>query len=181
MKRVLILLVLVCSLASFGQTSSYDAPATRDDILRLFATMHVREQMQFVMESVAKQQRTMIRESMKKRVANITEAELDRMDQYSSEILKEMPFEGILDDMIPVYQKHLSKTDIDAMSAFYASPTGQKMLREMPAMTSESMQAAAPRIQAMMEKIMDRAEQMTREEHERKTQKQAPKSDTVKN
>lgn len=181
MKRVLILLILTCSLPSFGQLPSADTAATRDDILKLFATMHVREQMQFVMESVAKQQRTMIRESMKKRMPNLTEAELDRMDEYSTEILKEMPFDAMLDDMIPVYQKHLTKDDIEAMSAFYASPTGQKMLREMPAMTSESMQAASPRIQAMMEKIMDRAEQRTREEHERNTQKQAPKPDTVKN
>lgn len=179
MKRVfLVLAILTVSSTLFAQVSA-DAPATREDILKLFDTMHVREQMQFVLDSVAKQQRTMVRESMKKRFPSITEAELNHMDEYTSEVLKEMPFDGMLDDMIPVYQRHLTKGDIDAMSAFYASPTGQKMLREMPAMTTESMQAASPRIQAMMEKVMDRVEKMTREEHEK--QSQSAKPDTVKN
>jgi uncharacterized protein len=179
MKRVfLFFAVLLVSSTLFAQAAG-DTPATREDVLKLFDTMHIREQMQFVLDSVAKQQRTMVRESMKKRFPGITESELNHMDEYTSEILKEMPFDGMLDDMIPVYQKHLTKADIDAMSAFYASPTGQKMLREMPAMTTESMQAASPRIQAMMEKVMDRAEKMTREEHEKKSQPAKP--DTVKN
>jgi uncharacterized protein len=179
MKRVfLFFAVLLVSSTLFAQAAG-DTPATREDVLKLFDTMHVREQMKFVLDSVAKQQRTMVRESMKKRFPGITESELNHMDEYTSEILKEMPFDGMLDDMIPVYQKHLTKADIDAMSAFYASPTGQKMLREMPAMTTESMQAASPRIQAMMERVMDRAEKMTREEHEKKSQSAKP--DTVKN
>jgi len=69
--------------------------------------------------------------------------------------------------MIPIYQKHLSKKDVAAMSAFYASDTGQKLLREMPAMTSESMRATAPRMQAIMEKVMNRIEQMAREDREK--------------
>ena len=47
----------------------------------------------------------------------------------------------MLDDMIPVYQKHLTKSDVDEMIKFYSTPTGQKFLREMPAMTAEGMEA----------------------------------------
>jgi hypothetical protein len=83
--------------------------------------------------------------------------------------MKDMPIDGMLDDMIPVYQKHLSRGDVDAMSTFYASPTGQKLLREMPAMTAESMQAAGPHIQGMMEKVMDRAEKMAEEDRKKQS------------
>ena len=136
--------------------------------------MHIRDQMRLVMDSVAKQQREMIREGLKKRAPQMTEQDLARLDQFTSDVLKDFPVDGMLDDMIPVYQKHLNKADVDAMNAFYQSPTGQKMLREMPAMTAESMQASSPRIQAMMDKVMERAEQLAREERNKKTQTEQP-------
>ena len=167
---------LMIALPALAQVadSAYAAPATRDDILKLFDTMHIRDQMRLVMDSVAKQQREMIREGLKKRAPQMTEQDLARLDQFTSDMLKDFPVDGMLDDMIPVYQKHLNKADVDAMNAFYQSPTGQKMLREMPAMTAESMQASSPRIQAMIDKVMERAEQLAREERNKKTQTEQP-------
>jgi hypothetical protein len=46
--------------------------------------------------------------------------------------------------MVPAYQKHLSKGDIDNLIAFNSSSTGQKLLREMPSITAEWMQSAMP-------------------------------------
>ncbi len=70
----------------------------------------------------------------------------------------------MLDDMIPVYQRHLTKQDVDSMLAFYNTPTGQKLLREQPAMMAEGMQATQPRMQKMMSDLMDKVEQMVSEE-----------------
>lgn len=170
---VVFLIIALPALAQVADSASA-APATRDDILKLFDTMHIRDQMRLVMDSVAKQQREMIREGLKKRAPQMTEQDLARLDQFTSDILKDFPVDGMLDDMIPVYQKHLNKADVDAMNAFYQSPTGQKMLREMPAMTAESMRASSPRIQAMMDKVMERAEQLAREERNKKTQTEQP-------
>ena len=167
------LMIALPALAQVADSASA-APATRDDILKLFDTMHIRDQMRLVMDSVAKQQREMIREGLKKRAPQMTEQDLARLDQFTSDVLKDFPVDGMLDDMIPVYQKHLNEADVDAMNAFYQSPTGQKMLREMPAMTAESMQASSPRIQAMMDKVMERAEQLAREERNKKTQTEQP-------
>jgi hypothetical protein len=156
-----------------------DAPATREDVLKLFDVMNIHDQMVLVMSSVAKQQRSMIHENLRERFPNISDEELARLDQYSSDAMKDVPLDGMLDDMVPVYQKHLSKADVDAMSVFYSSPTGQKLLREMPAMTAEAMQASAPRIQAMMDKVIDRAEQMEKEG--RKQRATSPKPAPAKN
>jgi uncharacterized protein len=169
--------ILLLSMATCPLLAQSDSPASREDVVRLFDVMNIRDQMHMVMESVAKQQRTMIRESIRKGSPQISEEELARMDQLTSDMMKDLPIEGMIDDMIPVYQKHLTRADVDAMSTFYSSPTGKKLLREMPAMTAESMQAAGPRIQALMDKIMDRAEKMAREEREKKT----PKPTTQKN
>jgi uncharacterized protein len=169
------LLLFIAISPVFAQS---DAPATREDVLKLFDTMKIHEQMRSVMDSVVKQQRAMIHETLKKRSPQITEEDFARMDQLTSNFVKDMPLDTLLDDMIPVYEKHLSRSDVDAMNTFYASPTGQKLLREMPAMTAESMQAAAPHMQAMMEKVMDQAEQMAAEG--RKKQVESPKPDTEK-
>jgi hypothetical protein len=175
--RVTVCILTLVGYSVHAQTS--DAPATREDILKLFDTMKIHQQMRLVMDSVVKQQRAMIHDALKKREPLITEQDMARIDQFAADTVKDMPIEDLLNDMIPVYQKHLSRSDVDAMNTFYSSPTGQKLLHEMPAMTAESMQAAGPHMQAMMEKVMDHAEQAAREEREKKTAPQ--KSDSVKN
>jgi len=163
-RQLLTLILLSTSISLHAQS---DTPSSRDDIMKLFAVMKVHDQTRLVMESVATQQRAMMHDGLRRRYPQITEAEIARLDQATIDIMRDVSVDDMLNDMIPIYQKHLSKKDVDAMSAFYASETGQKLLHEMPAMTSESMRATAPRMQAIMEKVMDRIEQMAREDREK--------------
>jgi hypothetical protein len=174
--RSLLGLVVFCvaTTSLFAQT---DANATREDVLKLFDVMKIHEQMASVMTTIATQQRAMMHEGMRKHFPQISDEELARLDKFTTDTMKDMPIDSLLDDMIPVYQKHLSKGDVDAMSTFYASPTGQKLLREMPAMTAESMQAAGPHIQGMMEKVMDRAEKMAEEDRKKQSGSSQPATD----
>jgi hypothetical protein len=45
------------------------------------------------------------------------------------------------------------------MVAFYSTPTGQKVLRELPATMAEGMQAMQPIIQKRMNGMMERVQQ----------------------
>lgn len=45
----------------------------------------------------------------------------------------------LLNEMIPVYQKYYSAEDIENLNKFYATPTGQKMIKTMPDIAKESM------------------------------------------
>ena len=174
--------IMLCALTLVGYSvhaQISDAPATREDVLKLFDTMKIHDQMRLVMNSVLTQQRAMVHEALKKRDPNVSADELKRLDQFISELTKDMPVNELLDDMIPVYQKHLTRAVVDAMDTFYASPTGQKLLREMPAMTAESIQAANPHMQAMVDKIMNRAEQEAEQDRGKRGAPQ--KQDTVKN
>ena len=56
--------------------------------------------------------------------------------------------------MTPVYQKHFTKGNIDDLLAFYSTPTGQKVVKELPAISTEAMQAATPIYQKMMANTM---------------------------
>ncbi len=50
----------------------------------------------------------------------------------------------MLDVMVPIYQQHLTHADVQSVIEFYTSSAGQKLLKEMPAMVTESMQAVQP-------------------------------------
>jgi uncharacterized protein len=169
MKRSFVLLAIAALLATatFAQQatpSSGDDPATREDIQKLFEVMQIHQQMRQVMDAMAKQQTAMIDESLKQRYPQSSGERIARADRMIEETMKDMPMDAMLDDMIPIYQRHFSKADIEAMSTFYASPTGQKMMREMPALTSESMQASYARMQKQMETIRQKAEQIVKED-----------------
>jgi len=155
------LILLAASVAQRPPTS--DTPATKDDILRLFRVMDTQAQVRQVMEQVMQQMRTLNREQLKKRRPDISEDELARMDKESEEIANNFPVDEIMEDMIPVYQKHLTKKDVDAMIAFYSSPTGKKLLREMPAISAEGMQAVYPRMQKNLDAILRRIDEQANE------------------
>lgn len=169
---VSVILAVTCAVGE--QTPAVDTPATREDVLKLFEVMNIHQQMRLVLDSMMKQQKTMLRETMKNRYPEITDEQISQFDSMMQETMREYPVDAMLDDMVPVYQKHLSKTDVDAMSNFYSSPTGKKLLKEMPAMTSEGMQIAYARMQKQMESMMDRIQKMVQDDEARK--KPAPKS-----
>ncbi|HUA15524.1 MAG TPA: DUF2059 domain-containing protein [Verrucomicrobiae bacterium] len=145
------------------QSPTGDAPATKEDVENLFATMHIREQMQNMMDVMSKQSKQMAEETLKKRLPDISQKDRDRVNSMMDEMMKKFDLNGMIDDMIPVYQRHLTKADISAMAQFYETPTGQKLLREQPQMTAEAMEAVRPRMEKMMSDMMDEAEKMARE------------------
>ena len=62
------------------------------------------------------------------------------------DLVKNMPVDEIEQAMIPVYQRHFTKSDIEAMNSFYSSPVGQKVLEQLPIVMQEGMQSAMPTI-----------------------------------
>jgi len=161
MRLLLSACLLAFSLSAAAQTTVSIAPdaASREDVKKLFDVMASRQQMSQLMQQVFAQMRKMKREEIKKRRPEITEADLTRMDQQSEDLIKNFPLDEMLNDMIPVYQRHFSKSEIDALTAFYSSPPGQKFLHEMPAVTAETMRAVYPRIQAQVDAALKRAEE----------------------
>jgi uncharacterized protein len=156
--RFLALILFATSTLLAQQPASSDAPASKEEVEKLFEVMQVHQQMRQVMDAMMKQQTAMIHETLKKRYPQTSADKIARAD------------------MIPIYQKHFSKADIEAMTTFYGSPTGQKMMQEMPALTTEAMQASYARMQKQMDAMMQRAEQIVKEEQE--TPKSTPATPT---
>jgi hypothetical protein len=166
MKRIVelaLLLMVALGPAWAQQTSPDETPATKEDIQKLFTTMHIREQMRNIMDLMAKQSKQMAQDTLKKKIPDTSQKELDRLNAMMDQTMKGFDIDGMIDDIVPVYQRHLTKTDVAAMAGFYQTPTGQKMLREQPQMTAEAMQAVQPRMEKMMATVMDDAEKMAKE------------------
>jgi hypothetical protein len=160
-KLLLSTYLLSFSLCAGAQTTVSIAPdaASKEDVKKLFDVISSRQQLAEMMQQVFAQMRKMNREEIKARRPEITEAELTRMDQQSEDLIKNFPLDEMLGDMIPIYQRHFSKSEIDALTTFYSSPPGQKFLHEMPAVTAETMRAVYPRIQAQVDAALKRAEE----------------------
>lgn len=159
MKRSILVFGVFLLFASpnFAQQSAADAPASKEDIQRYLDTMHVRDMMTTVMDSMTKSMHQMVHQMVEKQPNLPADFEL-RVTKMTDDMLKDLPIDELLDAMVPVYEKHLTKGDVDALIAFYSGPTGQKILKEMPAMTSEAMQAASGVTQKMMTKMMERVQ-----------------------
>jgi len=161
MKRILIVFSVCLAFACTGlaQGNSADAPATKEDIQRYLDAMHSHEMMQNMITAMSKPMHQMIHDQIDKNKDKLPADFEARMDKMMDDWLKDMPFDQMMQAEIPVYQKHFTKGDIDSLVVFYNSPTGQKMLKEMPQVLAESMQSMMPIMQDYMEKIKQRAQQ----------------------
>lgn len=179
-RRILVLLALclIPTSVCLAQRSDADQPATVADINRYYEATHVRELMKTSMEAVATQMRQMMHAQIEKAPNLPPDAEA-RMDKTYDEALQNMPFDDLLKAMEPVYAKHFTKGDIDAIVAFYSSPTGQKMVTEMPAVTREAMQAAYPVMQKYMNETTQRVQ--TQIEEMQKDDQAAPNKGVTTN
>ncbi len=54
---------------------------------------------------------------------------------------QEFTAEGLIDLVVPIYDKHFTHEDIKGLLAFYESPVGQKLIEKLPVITQESMAA----------------------------------------
>ena len=163
MKKFLIALACAPLLAvtlSAQQALPKDSQPTKEDIEKYYATMHIRELMRATMDATVKQMRQVTHEQFKKQVPDATPEMLAKLDGMTDDIVKNFDFEELLQAMTPVYQKHLTKDDLTAITAFYSSPVGQKLLKEMPAITQEAMQAASGIMQRQMDFAMQKAQQV---------------------
>ena len=153
--------LLALPLCAGAQTTVSVAPdaASREDVKKLFDVMASREQMAQMMQQAYSQMRRLNREELKKRNPDVTEADLAAMDRRSEEFIKNFPLDAMLNDMVPIYQRHFTKSEIDALTAFYSSPAGQKLLHETPAVTAETMRAISPRIEEAVDAALKRAEE----------------------
>jgi uncharacterized protein len=67
-------------------------------------------------------------------------------------------------DMVDVYDKYFSLEEIELFSVFYSSPSGQKLLSQMPSITKDIMDAMSAKYKpAAMESMIKDIEELAKE------------------
>lgn len=148
------------ALSLSAQQTVNDSPASKEDIERYLDVIHSHDMMKQVMQAMSKPMHDMVHEQFIKSRDRLPPDFEARMNGVMDDMFNNMPVDEMMQAMVPVYQKHFTHVDIDALIAFYSSPTGQKVLREMPAITAEAMQSMMP----IMRKQMDAMTQRVQEE-----------------
>lgn len=187
MRKAVFLLVLVAAAAPlYGQQSVAEAAAqakakteglaadapTRDQVMKLLDLLQIRKSMSLMMDGMKQAMKQGAEEAFRERVPNPTPKQLEALNGMVDDMMADMPLDEMIEAIVPIYRRHLSKSDVDEVIRFYSSTVGQKLLREQPQMIQEGMQAGVEiqqkRMGQMMAKIRERTEKMAEEEEKDK-------------
>jgi len=163
MKRRVLALVTVLCLAwtCLAETSSDDAPATKADVERYLQVVNSHDLMKKIMSTMTQGMHQMWHEQYLKHKGELPDDYEAKMKATMDDMFDNMPMDEIVETMVPAYQKHLTKGDIDNLVAFYSSPTGAKVLREMPAIMAEATQDMIPTLSKYVETVRQKLQKQT--------------------
>jgi hypothetical protein len=183
MKRFWLTMAACVALGPLGaaQQSAADVPATKEDVQKYLEVMHSREMMTKMMDAMSKPMHQMMHEQYLKDKDKLPADFEERMKKVMDDYMKNLPIEAMLQAMIPAYQKHLTKGDIDGLVAFYSSPTGQKVIQELPAITAEAMQSMMPLMRKQMDVMTERVQEQVAQMKKQSGVKPAAKSQASPN
>lgn len=173
MKRILINAALCLVLCSIGlaQQNPSDTPATKADVEKYLQAIHSRDMMNQMIDAMSKPWHDMVHAQYMKNKDKLPADFEAQTIKMMDDMMRSLPWDDMLQAMVPVYQKHFTKGDMEAVTAFYSSPAGQKLLREMPALMADSMEVMMPILQKHIEAVGQRVQQQTAE-----MLKESPKS-----
>lgn len=160
--RKLLVLVAACAMllsSALAQQSDANAPATREDIERYLAVINSHQMMTDMMKAMSKPMHQLVHEQYLKEKDKLPAGFEEQTDKMLDGMFKDMPFDEMMQATVPVYQKHFTKGDVDALVAFYSTPTGQKVLHELPAIMGEAMQSMTPIVEKYMEAMKQRVDE----------------------
>jgi uncharacterized protein len=172
------LLVLTSAAGAQTQASPANASPSKEEVMKFLEVTQTRSRIVQIFEGMAQQARLSAEQGLKDKVPDATPEQLARADALADTLFKEFSPDEMIDAIVPIYQKHFSKSDLDGILAFYASPPGQKILKETPAIMSASMQAGGEigrrKMGAINQKIETQITDMAREAQSKKEKEQKP-------
>jgi hypothetical protein len=154
-------LVFVLSWSCIAQTSAADSPATKEDVEKYLQVVHSHDMMKKMAVAMSQGMHQMLHQQYLKHKDDLPADYESKMTARMDDMFENMPWDEMMQAMSPVYEKHFTKGDIDSLIAFYSSPTGEKMLREMPSIMTEAMQSMTPIMTKYMETVQQRLQKET--------------------
>lgn len=148
--------VLLCPAALAQELT----PSMRQDVLRLMEVMGAKE----LILQYAKQNIGLV----KKIRPDIPADKLPVIEKELSAFVGEKISApgGLAEQVLPIFAKHFSQQEVRELAAFYATPTGQKLLTVMPQAMKESRDAAQHLGISLIPELSRRVNEVLRREAE---------------
>ncbi len=161
--------IVIFAAAAFAQQATdVNTAPSRDDVLRFMDLMQIRARMDQLLEGMKKGMKTGAEAAFKLKIPAASPEQLAKLNSVTDTAFKDFPLDEIIDAIVPIYQKHLTEFDLEAVIAFYSSPVGQKLLKEQPAMMAEGMQAGQDimlrKLPELQERLQTKVAQLADEE-----------------
>jgi uncharacterized protein len=139
-----------------------DQQPSKEDLSKLFEVMHLREQMQkqlqtmrLLIQQQLQQQEKLMSAQNETKLTPDQQAGLDKvLQKYIGKAMNMFSVDEIIAGMIPIYQRHFTKDDVNSLIAFYSTPAGQHMIALQPVIMKEYMPV-------MMKRVQERSAQLT--------------------
>lgn len=171
MKTLLIFVTLIlCCNSGFAQkaparprpakpaaASKPERPSTQQ-VLKLLDMMQVRDNLQITLDAMKSQMKSGAEQMLREKISEPTAEQLQSVNKIIDEAFSDLSMDDLIRDIVPVYQRHLTRSDVAALISFYSSPVGQKLRREQGPMMRESMEATAASQQQKMELLLDKVD-----------------------
>ena len=151
-----VVVVLLSSLLGSAQQAVDTEKPTTEQVRQFLDIMQIKPLMFQIVEGMKAAQKKGAEETFKHLVPNARPDQLERVYSLTDETFRDFPIDEMIDAIIPIYQRHFTRADLDVIIGFYKSPTGQKFLRERPAMTAEGMQAGQDVMLKRLPALIDR-------------------------
>jgi len=128
--------------------------ASREQIMKLLDMLQVPESLAMTLDAMKEQMKVGALQMFSEKVAHPSPAQVQSVNAIVDEEFKKIGMEDLIQDVVPIYQKHLTRSDVEAVIRFYSSPVGQKIRREQPAMARESLEATSAGQRGKMELLL---------------------------
>ena len=151
--------------AQAAQALPADQQATKEQIMKLFDVMRVRQQMETMLkmlptmaqQTAQQQEKAMLDQLPSGR--QLTPEQQEQVSKMTQRIIEKTvasyPMEEVIADATAVYQRHIRREDAAALIAFYSTPAAQHLLDAQPVIAREYMPLVMERMKGMNKTLAD--------------------------
>jgi hypothetical protein len=158
--------------------------ATKEQVERLFDVMRLRQQMSSMMKQMSTMMQQQVGDAMKSSSQDLPDgkkatpeqitAQQQLMAKFMDRATKIYTVDEMIADATPIYQQHISKSDIEAFIAFFGSSAGQHFLDQQPLIMQEYMPVVMKRVQENTKTLTEEMKKELDELHAKETEGSTP-------
>jgi len=156
---LLIGVLLAPVMMAHGQQLPPDAPS-RQQIMSLFEAIQLRRTMEASQEVAMQSAINTVQQLMRQNGVAVDASRQREMEELMKGVVEDvravLSIDEMLEAVIPIYQRHFTTDEVNAIIAFQTSPVGKKVVSLQPVMMQESVQALTPLQQRAMPELTKR-------------------------